>query len=176
MMKRTVLFAHGKESGPGGVKIRALSRVARGLGWQTLAPDFLGIDDPDQRVAMLLEAAEGLSGPLVLVGSSMGGYVMAEASSRLNPAAMLLLAPAVGIPFYPNPDPLPVAGQTLVVHGWRDEIIPVDLVIDWSRRHRVPLQVMDDNHVLHQNLSLLERELARLLQAQVSNPSMIALL
>lgn len=175
-MKPTVLFAHGKESGPGGVKITALSRVAQRLGWQTLAPDFRGVDDPDQRVAMLLDAAVGLNGPLVLVGSSMGGYVMAEASVRLKPAAMLLMAPAVGIPFYPNPDPVPVAGRTLVVHGWQDEVIPVDIVIDWSRRHLVPLQLVDDNHVLQRNLPLLERELARLLEAQVPKRSMIALL
>jgi alpha-beta hydrolase superfamily lysophospholipase len=167
---KTVLFAHGKESGPQGTKINALSQVALAHGWQPLAPDFQGMDDPQARVAKLLGVAARLSGPLVLVGSSMGGYVMAEASRQLQPAAMLLLAPAVGIPFYPNPDPQPVAGQLLAVHGWQDEIIPDELVIAWCRRHRVPLQLVDDNHALTGSLPLLERRLAALLRGTVPKP------
>jgi alpha-beta hydrolase superfamily lysophospholipase len=161
---KTVLFAHGKESGPQGTKIAELSKVALAHGWQPLAPDFQGMDDPQARVAKLLGAADGLSGPLILVGSSMGGYVMAEASRHLRPAAMLLLAPAVGIPFYPNPDPTPVAGQLQAVHGWQDEVIPSELVIDWCRRHRVPLHLVNDNHALTGSLPLLETRLLALLQ------------
>jgi alpha-beta hydrolase superfamily lysophospholipase len=168
---KTVLFAHGKESGPHGTKINALSQVALAHSWQPQAPDFQGMDDPQARVEKLLGVAASLSGPLVLVGSSMGGYVMAEASRHLQPEAMLLLAPAVGIPFYPNPDPQPVAGQLLAVHGWQDEIIPVDLVIDWCRRQRVPLQLVNDNHALTASLPQLERHLAALLQEVGTYPS-----
>jgi len=161
----TVLFAHGKESGPQGTKINALSRVARELGWQPQAPDFRGMLDPQERVAKLLQIARPLTGPLVLVGSSMGGYVMAEASAHLKPAAMLLLAPAVGIPFYPNPDPIPHAGILQAFHGWQDEIIPPRLVIDWCREHRVPLQLVNDRHALQNSLPLLEEALSRMLSS-----------
>lgn len=160
---KTVLFAHGKESGPQGTKITALSRVALNHGWKPMAPDFMGMDDPQARVDKLQRIAAELAGPLVLVGSSMGGYVMADASSRVQPAAMLLLAPAVGVPFYPHPDPLPVAGNLLAVHGWQDEVIPPELVIDWCRRHRVPLQMVNDRHALQDSLPLLESQLTGLL-------------
>jgi alpha/beta superfamily hydrolase len=168
---KTVLFAHGKESGPQGTKINALSRIAVQHGWQPLAPDFQGMDDPQARVAKLLQTSETLSGPLVLVGSSMGGYVMAAASGQLQPAAMLLLAPAVGIPFYPNPDPLPHAGTLQVVHGWQDEIIPPQLVIDWCRSHQVPLQLVNDRHALQNSLPLLEKCFSSMLDALEPGPA-----
>ena len=165
------MFAHGKESGPQGTKINVLSRVAVQHGWQPLAPDFQGMNDPQARVAKLLQAAEMLTGPLVLVGSSMGGYVMAEASGQLQPAAMLLLAPAVGIPFYPNPDPLPRAGTLQAVHGWQDEIIPSQLVIGWCRSHQVPLQLVNDVHALQNSLPLLEECFSRMLDSLEPGPT-----
>ena len=39
-----VCFSHGKESGPGGRKIAALSRVAAELGWQTVSVPPPNID------------------------------------------------------------------------------------------------------------------------------------
>lgn len=160
---KTVLFAHGKDSGPRGLKIRALSRVANKLGWQPRAIDFRGLDDPQQRVDRLLQLAPELTAPLVLVGSSMGGYVMAAASRQLRPDGLLLMAPAVGVAVYPEPDPQPVADRLQVVHGWQDSVIPVELVIRWCRAHGVPLQLVNDDHVLRNSLPLLESFLSALL-------------
>ena len=58
----TVLFAHGKESGPTGRKIEALGRIAQEEGYQTLSPDYRDLRDPEARVERLLGIAAGLSG------------------------------------------------------------------------------------------------------------------
>src|SRR6185437_8240364 len=72
---RHVVFSHGKESGPWGRKISSLAEVARSEGYESHSVDYRGIDDPRQRVARLVEFSKELSGDLVLVGSSLGGYV-----------------------------------------------------------------------------------------------------
>ena len=88
--KPLVSFAHGKESGPWGTKITALADIARRCGYAVDSPDYSHSHDPRARLQQLLEQQpQGL--PLVLAGSSMGGYVAAHAcaasasSSRLSP-------------------------------------------------------------------------------------------
>ena len=51
--------------------------------------------DPNQRVEKLFELQPQASENLVLVGSSMGGYVSARASEKLKPQGLFLLAPAI---------------------------------------------------------------------------------
>ncbi len=53
-MQTLVLFAHGKESGPWGSKIKHLAAIAERLGAQVLSPDYGDLPDPDARVARLL--------------------------------------------------------------------------------------------------------------------------
>jgi len=161
---KTVIFAHGKESGPQGVKINALSQVARRHGWRCLSPDFRGLD-PGARVARLLQVAENISGRLLLAGSSMGGYVVTAAAAELNPAGLFLMAPALGMPGYPETDLAPHAGRVLAVHGWRDSVVPVEHVIAWAGRYRVELTVLDDEHTLQRSLPQLEELFSSLLTA-----------
>jgi hypothetical protein len=56
-----------------------------------LSPNCSDQSDPDACVKWLL--AMGLR--LVLVGSSMGGYVSTIASQSLKPAGLFLMAPAL---------------------------------------------------------------------------------
>ena len=79
-MQTLVLFAHGKESGPWGSKIQHLAAIARRLGAQVVSPDYGDLPDPDARVARLLALPLPAHERLVLVGSSMGGYVSTVAS------------------------------------------------------------------------------------------------
>ncbi|TYO99986.1 alpha/beta superfamily hydrolase [Geothermobacter ehrlichii] len=151
----TVVFCHGKESGPNGTKIRYLAPLAEKRGWKVLAPDFSDLPDPEARVDRLLAACGELARPLVLVGSSMGGYVAIRASGALRPEGLLLLAPAVGLPGYPQRAPRPRAEQIAVIHGWGDDVIPADIAIDWARSHRLELHLVDDVHVLTGRLEFL---------------------
>jgi predicted alpha/beta-hydrolase family hydrolase len=159
----TVIFAHGKESGPWGRKSCALAETARRHGWRFVSPDFSGMSDPEKRVKNLLAAERAPGSRLVLVGSSMGGYVALQASASLAPAALLLLAPAVYIPGYPEQDPVPHAGKTLVVHGWRDRVIPPEHAWRFARRHSAELYLVDDDHPLAGSIPFLQDLFTRLL-------------
>lgn len=147
-MSATVCFCHGRESGPWGTKIRRLARVAEQYGCRVLSPDDRDCTDPDERVRRLLATVGPLGHPLVLVGSSMGGYVAAVASAHLQPCGLFLLAPAVGLPGYAIPEPLPVAPRISVVHGWNDEVVPADHVLRFARGCHARLHLLPDGHLL----------------------------
>lgn len=163
--KPTVIFAHGKESGPWGTKIRLLAEVAREQGCKVNSVDFTGTNDPDVRVDILKDILSGLREPVVLVGSSMGAYVVTVASATCHPRAMLLLAPAVYLPGYAEQNPIPCAKDIVVVHGWHDQVVPVDNALRFCRQHSIELHLMPDGHQLvdcrHQIKLLLQQMLQR---------------
>ena len=150
-----MVFSHGKESGPWGSKITAMAAVARDLNLGVESVDYRGIDDPGQRVEKLVEAARGLQGPLVLVGSSMGGHVSAAAAARVNAAALFLLAPAFYMPGFEKYTPQGLAMPAAIVHGWRDAIVPVENSIRWAREHRATLHVLDSDHRLEDQIETI---------------------
>jgi pimeloyl-ACP methyl ester carboxylesterase len=151
----TVVFSHGKESGPWGTKITAMAAVARDLNLGVESVDYRGLDDPAQRVEKLLSVGRGLPGPLVLVGSSMGGHVASAAASRLDTAALFLLAPAFYMPGFEAYTPQEVTVPTAIVHGWHDDIVPVANSIRWAREHRATLHVLDSNHRLEDQVGTI---------------------
>ena len=156
-MQPTIYFAHGKESGPWGAKIQALASLAEGKGCRVESPDYSGIADPDVRVEKLLSLAALKSGPLVLVGSSMGGYVSTVASRQLRPTGLFLMAPAFYLPGYGEQDPIPEAKLTSIVHGWNDEVVPVENAIRFARRHRCELHLLASDHRLMSHLEVVEQ-------------------
>src|SRR5271165_5321445 len=148
----TVAFSHGKESGPWGSKITAMAAVVHDLRIEVESVDYRGISDPADRVAKLVDTASRLKGPLVLVGSSMGGYVAAAAAAPVQARGLFLLAPAFYMPGLEAYTPQDVSCPTVIVHGWRDDIIPVDNSIRWARKHRARLHVVDSDHRLEDNI------------------------
>ena len=148
----TVVFSHGKESGPWGSKITAMAAAVRDLTLQVESVDYRGIDGPAARVAKLLDAVPRLQGPLVLVGSSMGGHVSAAAAARVQAQGLFLLAPAFYMPGFEASTPQDIACPTVIVHGWRDDIVPVDHSIRWAKEHRAALHVLESGHRLEDKI------------------------
>lgn len=161
-MQKKIYFAHGKESGPWGHKIQALAAVGRACGFAIESPDYSFTYDPDARVQHLLDLAPQAD-CLVLVGSSMGGYVSAIASRTLAPAGLFLLAPAVYMPGY-DAEPAPAARLLEVVHGWRDTVIPVENAIRLARQHQARLHILDSEHTLNDQIPYLEVLFRRFLE------------
>jgi alpha/beta superfamily hydrolase len=154
-MGRCVVFSHGKESGPWGSKITAMAEVVRALQFAVVSVDYRGIDDPLARVDKLVRTLAPLSAPPVLVGSSMGGYVSAAAVSQVRARAVFLLAPAFYMPGFEQYTPQDVPVPTAIVHGWHDDIVPVENSVRWAREHRATLHVLDSNHRLEDQIDVI---------------------
>ena len=168
-MSPTVWFAHGLDGVPWGRKITALAAVARDRGLDVASPDYSFTRDPDERVRHLLAQRPPTGKGLILVGSSMGGYVSAVAGESLRPAAMFLMAPALHMPGY-QAEPVPTAGRLEVVHGWNDEVIPVEHAWRFAARWRAALHVLDADHALTEALPELEALFGRFLDAVLGAP------
>ena len=158
-----LVFAHGKESGPWGTKIKHLAETAKAHGYSVASPDYRQQPDPDQRVAQLIELAPKARRAVVLAGSSMGGYVSAMAAGPLQPDALFLIAPALYFPGYDREPPVPPA-LTRVVHGWGDDVVTPDKAIRYAAKHRVPLTLLDAGHTLNERLPELSAVLGELLE------------
>ncbi|MFC3458194.1 MULTISPECIES: alpha/beta hydrolase [Massilia] len=155
MSKGLVHFMHGKESGPNGSKIVALAEVARQQGWDVASLDYSHTVDPALRLEQLRDACTGLDQPLVLAGSSMGGWVAAEASAWVDAHGVFLLAPALYMPGYPTQAPAILATHAEIVHGWDDEVIPCENAIRFARLRRCTLHLVPGEHRLDTCIPLL---------------------
>ena len=151
----TVVFSHGKESGPWGSKITAMAAVVRDLGAAVESVDYRGLDDPGERVRKLIGAGAALKESMVLVGSSMGGHVSAAAAGELHPRGLFLLAPAFYMAGYEQYTPQNVVCPTAIVHGWHDVIVPVENSIRWAREHRAALHLLDSDHRLEDQIDTI---------------------
>ena len=151
-MKGTIILSHGLESGPHATKVSALAVVADALGWAHVRPDYRDIDAPrdprriEQRIARALEHAPA-EGRVVVAGSRMGAFISGLASIRRACDGLFLLALPTAIGGYPHAF---VAADvpTTLVHGWDDELCPVDAAIDFARSRRADLHLVDDDHRL----------------------------
>jgi alpha/beta superfamily hydrolase len=171
-----VVFSHGKESGPHGRKIQALAAVAQAAGAQTLSVNYrehpVGVhhdhDAPgeaDRRVQQLLATPMPAHKHLVLVGSSMGGYVSAVAASSMMVDGLFLLAPALAMPGYAQVPAKASAPHMTIVHGWRDEIIPWEHSARWAAEACCALHLIDGDHRFDSALPEIEPLFRQFLKA-----------
>jgi alpha/beta superfamily hydrolase len=148
----TVVFSHGQATAPWGEKITAMAAVVRDLGLSAESVDYQGIDDPQARVQKLLGFARPFAGRLVLAGSSLGGHVSAAAARTLSARGLFLLAPAFFMPGFEEFTPRDVGCPTVIVHGWRDDVVPINHSVRWAQEHRAALHVLDSDHRLQDQL------------------------
>ena len=149
MTRCHVVFSHGQESGPWGKKISALAEIATGEGYAVASVDYRGIDSPVARVEKLVADCKEFGGQLVLVGSSMGGYVSVAAASLLHARAVFLMAPALympGLPALRNPA---LDCPCEIVHGRYDEVVPLEQSLQFGRDYKAAVHVLDSDHGLH---------------------------
>ena len=146
-----IVFSHGKESGPHGRKITLLSNVAKSLGFETQSIDYQDLVSPEQRVERLVTFIKRQQRPVILVGSSMGGYVSTVASQQVPVEGLFLLAPALYMPGY-NVQEYTYSGNISVVHGWNDDVIPVSNSVEYAQAHKASLLLVNDGHQLANSL------------------------
>jgi pimeloyl-ACP methyl ester carboxylesterase len=149
-----IVFIHGS----GGDKSQTYkARILRGLFPGMLTPDFDG--DLLLRMAQLKTILGNESG-WTLIGSSLGG-LMAALFTLQSPGQvrkLVLLAPALTFPEIAGAHLVPISVPTIVVHGTRDELLPLEKVREIARNVFTNLTyiVVDDDHRLHQTADILD--------------------
>jgi pimeloyl-ACP methyl ester carboxylesterase len=147
-----VIFSHGKESGPWGSKITKLANIAKELGFDVDSIDYTGITSPEERVAKLNNYLKNGTQSYILVGSSMGGYVSLVAAQTNKPVGVFLLAPALFIPEYKQQTYPTNLKYLEIIHGWSDDIIPVEHSIKYAKQAQCSLHLIDGDHRLNYSI------------------------
>lgn len=154
-----VVFSHGQESGPWGTKIRAMADCAKALGHEVESIDYQGMADPADRVQKLIDECRAFDEPLVLVGSSMGGHVATAAAEATGALGLFVLAPAYYMEGYEMHTPAAPEIPIEIVHGWHDDIVPVDNSIRFARESSATLHLVDGDHRLTANIEAINQYL-----------------
>ncbi|HZD54606.1 MAG TPA: alpha/beta fold hydrolase [Woeseiaceae bacterium] len=141
-----------------------MAETVTALGCRAESIDYRGIADPAARVEKLVRECECLEAPLVLVGSSMGGYVAAAAASRVGAAGLFLLAPAFELGGFGVPAPARPPAALEIVHGWRDDVVALEQTIRYASDWRATFHVVDGDHRLTENIDEINYYLARFIR------------
>ena len=164
-----VVFSHGKESGPFGSKIQRLMAVAEEQGLRTASIDYRECSTADERVALLNDYLNRLDVPkeqVVLVGSSMGGYVSMVVANELSVAGLFLMAPAIWMNSedYAIQSYMPKTAHVEIVHGMLDDTVPYENSIRFAKEHDgTILHLVPDDHRLKASHGFLACQFRRFL-------------
>ncbi len=170
MANLTIVFSHGKESGPEGGKIRHLRETAHEhCTCNTLSVDYREIKSPDERAKHLVETALKLHGDIIFVGSSMGGYVSTVASCSVPVRGLLLMAPAFYLGAeYKVARPSTPCDKVSIVHGRLDEEVPFEKSVKFAEEFGAKLKLVDDGHRLKKSYGELDEALRALIDAALA--------
>jgi alpha/beta superfamily hydrolase len=148
---------------------QTLARALAELGYAAWRPNFRGVgasegshDEGRGEVADLaavLAHASTVSSPsdsVVLAGFSFGAAMQTLLAQQLvkeGRAATRLVLIGLAVTHYTLPN---VPADTIVIHGERDETVPLAAVLDWARPQELPVIVLPGaDHFFHGRLNLL---------------------
>jgi alpha/beta superfamily hydrolase len=90
-----------------------------------------------------------------MVGSSMGGFVANAAASRIGARGLFLLAPALYLPGYENFMPEHPTCPTMIVHGWKDDVVPWQGSVRYGSETGASVMLIDGDHRLTANIGTI---------------------
>jgi uncharacterized protein len=144
--------------------VQTLARTFVELGYVSLRPNFRGVGETEgvhdegrgeteDLVRVAAYAADTFGKlPLVLAGFSFGAAVQTQVAQRTRPARVVLVGVAVGR--FPSET---VPSDSIVIHGERDETVPLAKVLDWARPQELPIVVIPGaDHFFHLRLQIIK--------------------
>ena len=137
--------------------VQTLARALVELGYEAWRPNFRGVGesegsfDAGRGEVDDLAAVHEFIRPVVLAGFSFGAVMQAMLARRARAERMVLVGVAVTSFEVPAVPP-----GTLVIHGERDETIPLGAVLDWARPQELPVTLVPGaDHFFHRKLQVL---------------------
>jgi pimeloyl-ACP methyl ester carboxylesterase len=120
-------------------------------------PDFRG--SLEERMAQLSSILADES-EWIIIGSSMGGLMGALFTCQhpQQVRKLILLAPALTWPDLVENPPAPVSVPTVVYHGRRDAVVPIEPVRELAAQifSDLTFHVVDDDHSLHEAVQAID--------------------
>lgn len=154
MDNRRLIYLHGSESDSNSGKARQFREWFTGM----LTPNFKG--EFEERMTQLQPILAEKS-DWTIIGSSYGG-LMGTVYTCNNPTRvrkLILLAPAIlREPFGSFLDLQPASVPTTIIHGTRDDVVPLEAAREVAQMLFTNLEyiVVDDDHRLHKTLHELD--------------------
>jgi hypothetical protein len=144
--------------------VQTLAKTFVELGYVSLRPNFRGVGgsegehdeghgETDDLLRVVAQAGRDFGDlPLVLAGFSFGAAVQTQVAQRTRTERVVLVGPAVGR--FPTES---VPPDTIVIHGERDETVPLTKVLDWARPQDLPVVVIPGaDHFFHLRLNAIK--------------------
>ncbi len=144
--------------------VQTLAETFVELGYVSLRPNFRGvgqsegehdegIGETEDLLRVVAYARETFGElPLVLAGFSFGAAVQTQVARSTKLHRVVLVGVAVGR--FPSET---VPADTIVIHGERDETVPLATVLEWARPQELPVVVVPGaDHFFHLRLHLIK--------------------
>jgi uncharacterized protein len=158
--------------------VQTIARAFVQCGWTAVRFNFRGVGTSegthDEGVGEALDLQAVVrefapAGPLALAGFSFGAFVTASALQALwseRDVRALVLVGTAASRFQVPPLPAESHERALVIHGEKDETVPLAAALDWARPQSLPITVMPGvEHFFHGQLPLLKTLVVRHLRS-----------
>ncbi len=149
--------------------VQTLARAFVELGYESWRPNFRGVGQSEGKYDEGRGEVEDLaavfhafkSADVVLAGFSFGAAMQARLAEKLRKETQFkperLVLVGVAVVHFETPA---VPADTLVIHGERDETVPLPAVLDWARPQELPIVLVPGadhffNHKLHSLRSIV---------------------
>ena len=159
--------------------VQTLARAFVQGGWTAVRFNFRGVGtsegvhDEGRGEAIDFQAvvqALAPEGPIALAGFSFGAFVGAQALQALwgtRDVRFLVLVGTAAARFTVPAIPPEAHERALVIHGEKDETVPLAAALDWARPQSLPVTVVPGvEHFFHGQLPLLKNLVVRHLRTQ----------
>ncbi|MDE3020371.1 MAG: alpha/beta hydrolase [Pseudomonadota bacterium] len=164
------LIAHPHSLYGGSLDNKVVETLAKTLtehGYVAVRLNFRGVgesagefDGGNGEVADILSAAKFIKEkypqpglPLILVGFSFGAFVQSKACQAIKADKLILIAPAVNMFDFPV-----VPANTVIIHGSKDLLVPLEEVKAWAGKSGLPVNLVEGaDHFFNQSLDSLRQ-------------------
>ena len=148
-----------------------LAKTMVELGYVAVRPNFRGVGqsegahdegngETDDLVAVVHAVRARLAlvdAPLVLAGFSFGSLVVSRVALRVKASRMVFVGTAVT-----RGRVEPVPEDSIVIHGEKDDVVPLDLVLRWAEPQDLPVVVIPGaDHFFHRRLHIIRNIIRR---------------